>query len=363
MTAFVLRAALIAAVFLPGMTTVAHAAGVPDLLELPAQADVRASRSQMLGLARAGERLVAVGERGLVLLSDDAGRSWRQAREVPVSVALTDVTFVNATDGWAVGHSGVILHSTDGGERWSVQMDGRQAAQRMLEQASERKAAGQENAEAEVRAAEYLVQDGPDKPFLSVAFADSRRGYAVGAYGVAMMTQDAGKTWHSLLGAIANPSGKHLYQVRVSGQRLLIAGEQGALFLSRDGGSRFTTLDSPYEGTFFGALDLGHGVLLAYGLRGNAWRSEDEGQSWIHLDMRPKASLGVAQRLSDGSLLLGNEGGRLMQGRASGQAFVELPQAVEGALTGIAENPDGSLVLAGTQGLQRLDNLRDGGHP
>ncbi|WP_437882943.1 WD40/YVTN/BNR-like repeat-containing protein [Pseudomonas sp. LRF_L74] len=357
MTAFVLRAALVAAVLLPGMARFAHAEVVPDLLELPAQADVRASGSQMFGLARAGERLVAVGERGLVLLSDDDGRNWRQAHQVPVSVALTDVTFANASDGWAVGHSGVILHSADGGERWTLQMDGRQAAQRMLELARERQVAG------EVRAAEYLVQDGPDKPFLSVAFADSRRGYVVGAYGLAMMTTDAGQTWRSLLGGIPNPSGKHLYQVRVNGQRLLIAGEQGALFRSLDGGASFTALDSPYEGTFFGALDLDHGVLLAYGLRGNAWRSEDEGRTWMPLKIGPQASLGVAQRLADGSLLLGNEGGRLLLGRASGKAFVELPQAGEGALTGIAENPDGSLVLAGTQGLQRLDNVRNGGHP
>jgi hypothetical protein len=62
---------------------------VADLLAQPAQANVRAAASLQLSVARAGKRLVSVGERGLVLLSDDDGRSWRQARQVPVSVALT----------------------------------------------------------------------------------------------------------------------------------------------------------------------------------------------------------------------------------------------------------------------------------
>ncbi len=54
------------------------------------------------------------GERGIVLLSDDAGVSWRQAK-VPVSVSLTAVQFVDAEQGWAVGHLGVVLHTQDGG--------------------------------------------------------------------------------------------------------------------------------------------------------------------------------------------------------------------------------------------------------
>ena len=82
---------------------------VPDLLAQPAQANVRAAASLQLSVTRAGKRLVSVGERGLVLLSDDDGRSWRQARSVPVSVALTQVRFVSDTLGWAVGHSGVVL--------------------------------------------------------------------------------------------------------------------------------------------------------------------------------------------------------------------------------------------------------------
>jgi photosystem II stability/assembly factor-like uncharacterized protein len=62
----------------------------------------------LTGIARAGKRLVAVGERGIVVLSDDDGATWRQA-SVPVSVTLAAVQFPTPTQGWVVGHYGVVL--------------------------------------------------------------------------------------------------------------------------------------------------------------------------------------------------------------------------------------------------------------
>ncbi len=357
-----LRVALVTALSLSAAWNPACAEAVPDLLDLPAQPSVRAEHSQMLGLSRAGDRLVAVGERGLILLSDDAGRHWRQASAVPVSVALTDVCFASPGEGWAVGHSGVILRSGDGGEHWDRQLDGRQVAQLVLQAAQARQAAGEEAA-VDVRAAEYLVQDGPDKPFLGVACASGGRAWAVGAYGLAMATDDGGSRWQVLQERIANPRGKHLYRVHANGQRLLVAGEQGALFLSRDGGGHFEEITTPYDGTFFGALDLGHGRLLAYGLRGNLWRSGDDGASWERLALPSQASLGAALVMADGRVLLSNDSGQLLAGDAAAQGFEALPRRAAGVPSAIAQAGDGSLALAGSHGVQRLESAREGDRP
>ena len=91
---------------------------INDLLLLPAVKSPRATGSVLLDVTRAGQRLVAVGERGHVLYSDDNGQNWQQGA-VPVSVTLTAVHFPGAQKGWAVGHDGVVLHSQDGGENWS----------------------------------------------------------------------------------------------------------------------------------------------------------------------------------------------------------------------------------------------------
>lgn len=92
----------------------AVAAGFVDPLDRPAQVSPLASKSLMQGVTRAGARLVAVGQRGHILVSDDSGATWSQAK-VPVSSDLTAVFFANDKMGWAVGHDGVILNSVDGG--------------------------------------------------------------------------------------------------------------------------------------------------------------------------------------------------------------------------------------------------------
>ena len=77
-----------------------------------------ANEALLLGVTRAGKRLVAVGEYGDILLSDDEGQSWHQAKKVPTTVTLTAVDFVDDKTGWAVGHDTVILKTEDGGETW-----------------------------------------------------------------------------------------------------------------------------------------------------------------------------------------------------------------------------------------------------
>jgi len=328
---------------------------VPDLLAQPAQANVRAATSLQLSVARAGKRLVSVGERGLVLLSDDDGRSWRQARTVPVSVALTQVRFVSDKLGWAVGHSGVVLHSADGGDTWQVQLDGVKAAALIAEAARAAAASGDAAALKHQREAEGLVQDGPDKPFLSLHFADAQRGWVVGAYGLALATTDGGKTWQSLMGRIPNPGGKHLYAVGEEDGRLLLAGEQGTLIRSSDGGASFQRLTTPYTGSFFGALEVADGALLAYGLRGNVWRSADQGATWTRIELAQPVTLSAGLRLADGSLLLADESGRLLRGDAAATRFAALATPLPTGLTGMVLAADGALIVSGARGTNRVE--------
>ncbi|MCS6948646.1 MAG: YCF48-related protein, partial [Steroidobacteraceae bacterium] len=84
----------------------------------PARIEPLAVRSLLLDVAWAGERIVAVGERGHVLLSDDRGKTWVQSPEVPSRTMLTGVTFANRDDGWAVGHDEIILRTENGGQSW-----------------------------------------------------------------------------------------------------------------------------------------------------------------------------------------------------------------------------------------------------
>ena len=52
----------------------------------------KAVKSLLLDVAKAGSRLVAVGERGHILVSDDNGQTWQQ-KPVPVNQMFNAVHF------------------------------------------------------------------------------------------------------------------------------------------------------------------------------------------------------------------------------------------------------------------------------
>ncbi|WP_128579138.1 WD40/YVTN/BNR-like repeat-containing protein [Pseudomonas putida] len=353
---------LAAVLAVPGVACSASA----DLLDLPAARDQRAEHAVLLAITRAGDRLVAVGERGIVLLSDDNGVSWRQSRSVPCSVALTAVSFAGAQHGWAVGHGGVVLHSEDAGESWQKQLDGTRAAQLELEGAQAQLASDPQTPPNRLNAAQQLVIDGADKPFLAVYFADPLHGLVVGAYGLAMLTEDAGVHWRSVGSELDNPGGMHLYAILGDAQGVIITGEQGTLLRGPALGQTFSRIQSPYHGTWFGAVRLGADQDLIFGLKGNAFRLEQSSQ-WQPVETVEQASFTAGKKLTDDSLVLVSEGGRLLLSRDQGGHFQSVSAAaLDGsAITDVTQAADGVLVLTGARGIKRLNTmaLNDGNTP
>ncbi|MQG95056.1 YCF48-related protein [Pseudomonas sp. MN1F] len=319
-----------------------------EVLSQPAVQGTQALHAVLQDVTLAGARLVAVGERGVVLLSDDNGKRWRQATGVPVSVSLTAVQFVDARQGWAVGHAGVVLHSEDAGEHWTLQLDGKRAA------ALELQAAEASADPRRVSAAQRLQADGADKPLLALNFADARHGMVVGAYGLALSTQDGGRTWASSMGLLANDRGLHLYALARQGARLYVAGEQGLLLRSPDGGAHFEALQGPYDGSYFAATVLPGGRLLVGGLRGSLFASDDGGDSFQALANPVPASLN-GMRVAGDQLLLANQAGMLLRSGLDAFAAQPLPVTDGLPLTAATTAADGAIIAVGMAGARRLD--------
>lgn len=350
------QAALFALALSTGVIGQAASSAEADaqLFQQPSLPSALASQSLMLDVALAGQRLVAVGERGFILLSEDDGQSWQQVVS-PVSVTLTRVVFPSPMQGWAIGHAGVVLHSRDGGQSWHKQLDGEQAARLELE-AAQRAYSAQpsEQSQQQVEAAQRLFEEGPDKPFLALHFFDERRGMILGAYGLAFATADGGASWQSIRDRLDNPAAMHLYDIQALAGELFIAGEQGLLLRSVDNGLRFAALDSPANGTLFGLLATDVQGLLAFGLRGKTYLSEDQGDSWRTVPNNLPITLTAGARLADGSLMLVDESGRTLLSRDNGHSFVASTLAKPAYLTGLTRSADGQVILASNHGLARL---------
>ncbi|HUW25941.1 MAG TPA: YCF48-related protein [Gallionella sp.] len=320
---------------------------IPEVLTQPSIVTPKAMKAAMLAIANAGARLVAVGERGIILLSDDAGKTWRQV-PTPVQVSLVAVRFANAHTGWAVGSLGVVLHTSDGGETWSKQLDGIQAASIVAQAAV---------TPEQQTAAKRLVNDGPDKPFLDLYFKDELNGYIIGAYNLIFRTTDGGKSWQAWQQHVKNPRGWDLYGIRPDGGELFIVGEQGTLLGSHDDGATFEPIASPYKGSYFGLVVGKEGQVVIFGLRGNVFWSGDMGHSWKKIDTGSTVTISAGIRLTDGTLVLVNEAGDLLISHDNGRHF-QLQSGKENLpVAGIAEANDGSLIVVGLRGIKHLAPL------
>lgn len=347
---------LAAVLSLTASVSLAETVAVGSPLITPAMQIAAPGKAVLIDLARAADRLVAVGERGIIALSDDNGQSWRQV-PVPVSVTLSAVQFVDAQRGWAVGHAGTVLATIDGGEHWKVQLSGLQAANIELKSALAEKAYATDAEAADIRLqnAERMIADGSDKPFLTVHFFDSKRGLVVGAYGMAFATKDGGANWYSLMGRIENPSLMHIYAIAEKDGICFLAGEQGYLARSVDGGRSFRQLQSPYDGSFFTAGVRDDGLLLVAGLKGHAYFSGDNGDSFNRIAVSPPISFSSAKRLANGSLLLSNQSGASFRSSVSSGVVLQSVGKPSGIpVSSLLEAADGSLISAGFTGLSRL---------
>jgi photosystem II stability/assembly factor-like uncharacterized protein len=333
---------LLALLGMPCLLSLAPASAATTPLDRPAISSSLAPRFPLMAVTRAGDRIVAVGERGHILYSDDSGASWRQA-QVPVRVTLTSVRFASPKLGWAAGHGGVILHSADGGQTWVKQLDGKLAAGLILDAA--------QKGNADLDSALRGVREGADKPFLDLYFSNEKSGIAVGAYGLMFTTADGGTTWAAALDRLPNPEKKHLYAIRAVGTDLYIAGEQGALFRSADGGKHFDRVPSPYRGSLFDLVAGAADEVLLLGLRGNLFRSGDAGASWEKIELPSTYTLTSATVLADKSLLLADEAGTLWRSTDGGRSFARSRSQGAFPLAGIVQANNGSVIGVGARGV------------
>jgi len=273
-----------------------------------------ASRSLLLDITHAGTRLVTVGERGHVLVSDDSGKSWQQ-KLVPTRSQLTAVFFIDESVGWAVGHDAVILATVDGGNSWALQYRDKQY----------------------------------DDPLLDVWFKDRNNGFAIGAYGLFLSTNNGGKSWDRRQ---ISKDDFHLNAISAfDSNELFIAAEQGNLYHSVDGGYSWTVLPSPYAGSFFGITVINDNLLLVFGLRGNLYSSSNKGENWQKVDSGTEASLMAALQQKNGTIRIVGLGGNILTSTDQAKSFSLRVREDRKTLTSIVEAADGQLVMSGSAGI------------
>ena len=330
---------------------------------------VIASKRLMLDVARAGNRFVAVGAFGHVMLSDDQGKTWRQAK-TPISTTLNAVHFPSENIGYAVGQDNIILKTNDAGESWQkIHID-----PDILNPVSRSKAFSDEprNCGGARETDDCLI------PLFSVYFHDDNNGFIVGAFGQALFTSDGGQswTWRPFPKALVKDEFEdpndpnddfikeqaHLNKIaKTANGNVYVAAEYGTVYRSTDGGKNFKPLLTGYNGSFWGILTLGNSV-LAYGMRGNIWRSDNQGRTWQKLETGARQSfhhgVRLVRGLVNGQIVFVGLNGVIAISRDGGRSFRSCTRPERRGYAAIAEGQNGNLILLGENGIShiQLDN-------
>ena len=267
-------------------------------------------KAPIYAAARAGQRVVGVGDYGMIIFTDD-GKTFRQAK-TPTRSPLTSVYFLDAKRGWAAGHDGTVLATDDGGASW-----------RLLREST-----------------------GEDEVLMSVWFENPQHGLVVGQFGLAMVTEDGGKTWQDVHLAEGEVGEKHLLDlVPGHGGVLLVAAEAGAIFRSEDSGRHWQAIQTDNKGSFWTGTRLADGSFLMAGMRGHVYRSSDVGRTWHEVPSGTQQSItGIHQR-PDGSIRLVGLAGTNLISKDGGHRFEASTRPDRAGQTAVAGIGDKDLVF------------------
>ena len=306
------------------LCTAAMAAEPAALKTEPSVRAAHAAHAKLLAGSRAGGRIVAVGDHGVVLLSDDEGMSWRQAKAVPVDVQLNAVSFADARQGWAVGHWGVVLHTDDGGETWAMQ----------------RRATGE------------------DRPLFGVHFFDAKHGVAVGLWSLVLTTEDGGSSWkQSVLPVPAGAKKADLNHYGLFGTErgeLYATSERGTLLHSPDRGQSWSYIATGYRGSFWTGTGLADGSVVVAGLRGTIYRSANGRDAWTKVESGTSASIAsvkVAREGGQDRIVAAAVDGTVLRSADAGASFQrDAARTGQPSLTALVVGKSGQAVLLSRDG-------------
>ena len=294
------------------------AAAVDDQIEY-ATPSALASKDLMLSATTAGKRLVAVGQFGHVIYSDDGGETWIQAKTVPTQVTLTSVYFVNDKIGYAGGHDSTVIRTEDGGVTWEPAYHDAQS----------------------------------QAPIMSVYFENESHGFAMGAFSFVIETQDGGKSWNQRALVEGSQEDSHLNKVFATKPgTILVAAEFGKVYRSTDQGKTFSEIATGYEGSFWGGMSLKDGSALIFGMRGNVYRSTDDGATWVKVDSGTDKSVGGGVELDNGTIVLVGLQGYVGYSTDNGLHFTEVTRADRLGYVAVLQAANAKIAVFGEPGVK-----------
>jgi photosystem II stability/assembly factor-like uncharacterized protein len=213
-----------------------------------------------------------------------AQRGWT-LQSSGVTYDLYDVSFVDALNGWAVGESNMILHTTDGGVTWQQQTPGASQVTKFwtvdfvddnIGWAGETLAEGIYHSE-DGGSTWGVVDLSPYYTFYAVFFLNEATGWVAGWDGAVLHTTDGGFTWQDQ----NTESNKMIFTICfVDENNGWVAGESGLLLHTTNGGITWMNQNAGTSYYIYGIWFIDPQTGWVGSTDGTIHNTTDGGSSW-----------------------------------------------------------------------------------
>jgi photosystem II stability/assembly factor-like uncharacterized protein len=322
-----------------------------------------------------GTRSWAVGGTGQILSTSDGGNSWQPATIRLTAAQLLSVAFSADGDiGLAASDSGDVLRTADKGASWhTVQLPGETKSINSLVLLGDGRRGWLARGNQIFRTSDggeswQQIQDIADVGYLlGLTFQnDGLRGWVVGAKGAALRTDDGGFTWRRIIDI---PSNEDLDGVSFdeTGSHGLITGGRGTVLATADKGLTWTPVNvGPRAGNFGRPRLSADGREAWIPTEGELLVSRDGAVTWtavpipmqetmLAIDFPSWGKRGFAVGVH-GTILVTEDGGQNWRVASKRKTIPKL--------TEMTLSPDGQIILGVTSELRTTEIVRseDGGN-
>ena len=241
--------------------------------------------SYLNGIAYANSKTVfAVGDSGTIVRSLDGGKQWSAESFVcGITDVFNSICFVGSSRGFIVGDKGAFITSTNGGSSWfKASLKQTQDLQCISFFDDQRGTivgrAGTIFHSTDGGITWKTQSSGTTNDLISVSFADQNNGTIVGAQGTILKTSNGGDSWEDISSSFISCT---LSSVVFSGVNGLIVGDNGTILSTTNGGSKWSLVPSGTGNFLLSVAALSTQSFAISGKKGFIETSDIGKISWI----------------------------------------------------------------------------------
>lgn len=266
---------------------------------------------------------------------------------------LITVYFTSATRGWIAGDDGYLASTTDGGKSWTKYPLG------TTENINEIYFRNETNGYLVAGRKVFITSDAGNTwretvlfksgdfrngipEFLSIRFADRRRGMVVGSVlgpkgeivvdSLVMRTNDGGDSWQRLI----VPSKTELYHLDYNGSSHgWIVGDGGVILATTDGGTTWRLQQSNTKNALFNVDFRDDNEGYAVGEKGTILRTENGGATWTKVITNHTGNLMRVDFADDKNGWIVGHDGTVLRSTDKGRSWIRQESNTNGHLYGL----------------------------